>query len=82
MEAQAQTTIGESMAMVAMMVGIDPEEIEGFVVIINTKGEDGYLLHNSQTYLTLIGTLLHRAQSLMGEMEVDQLITFGPPEKT
>lgn len=81
MQSKAQTTIGESMAMVAMMLGIDPEEIEGFVVIVNTKGEDGYLLHNAQTYLALIATLLHRAQSLMAEMEVDQLIVFeGMPD--
>lgn len=77
MQANAKTTIGESMAMVAMMLGIEPEDIEGFVVIVNTTGEDGYLLHNSQSYLNLINTLLGRATALIGEMEVDQLIVFG-----
>ena len=81
MQGKAQTTIGENMAMVAMMLGIDAEDIEGFVVIVNTKGEDGYLLHNCQSYLTLISTLLQRSQSLMAEMEVDQLIVFeGMPD--
>lgn len=70
-------TIGESMAMAALMTGKQAEEVTAFVVLVADAEGNGAIVHNCQSYLNLITFLLEHVRSLVDEMQVDQVIEFS-----